>query len=290
MKETRRGISITESEALSLDAFLSPLIKKGQSIHHICMSSPDEVMFSERTLYRYVDLGLFSAHATEHPRKVKFRPRRSRHDGLKIDKACRVNRTYKDFKDFMRDFPDTPVVEIDSVIGTKGGKCLLTMHFVSCSFMLAFLRERNTAASVTAIFNSLYDTLGYESFCKLFPVILTDNGSEFTDPLSIEVDEDGVIRTRVFYCDPASPYQKGAAENNHEFIRRILPKGASFEGLSQSDIDLMMNHINSYKRENLAGRSPYETFEFFYGRDILDKLGARLIPPNDITLRPSLLG
>ena len=103
------------------------------------------------------------------------------------------------------------------------------------------------------------------------------------------MDDEGVVRTKVFYCNPSSPYQKGAIENNHEFIRRIIPKGNSFDELTQDKVDLMMDHINSYKRENLAWRSPYEVFELFYGRDTLDKLGAHLIPSNDVTLLPKLL-
>lgn len=289
LSETRQGVTITEKEALALDRYISPLILNGQSIHHIVKTNPSDVMFSEKTIYNYMDLGLFTAKNIDLPRKVKFRPRKSKHDSIKIDKRCRIGRTYDDFKAYMKDHPDTPIVELDTVIGTVGGKCLLTIHFVGSSFMLAFLRERNTASSVSDIFNSLYKKLEYGRFTKLFPVILTDNGSEFSDPLSLEIDDDGVIRTKVFYCNPSSPYQKGSAENNHEFIRRVLPKGASFDTLTQEDIDLMMNHINSYKRENLAWHSPYEIFELFYGRNILDTLGAKRIPTKDIILTPKLL-
>ena len=289
LRETRQGVTIPEEEAISLDKLISPLILNGQSIHHIVKTNPSEVMYSEKTIYNYMDAGLFSAKNIDLPRKVRFRPRKSNHDTVKVDKGCRIGRTYDDFKEYMKDHPDTPIAELDSVIGSVGGKCLLTVHFVGSSFMLAFLRERNTAASVAAIFNNLYEKLGYKKFAKLFPVILTDNGSEFSDPISLEVDEDGVIRTKLFYCNPSSPYQKGAAENNHEFIRRILPKGKSFDELTQKDIDLMMNHINSYKRENLAWHSPYEIFELFYGRDTLDILGAKAIPSKDIILTPKLL-
>ena len=52
--------------------------------------------------------------------------------------------------------------------------------------MLAFLRDANTSKSVTDIFESLHQTLGHELFKKLFPVILTDNGSEFSNPKAIE--------------------------------------------------------------------------------------------------------
>lgn len=287
--ETRSGICISEQEALQLDAFFSPLIRKGQSIHHICVSNPASVMFSEKTIYNYVDAGIFSARNIDLPRKVSYKPRKSAHDSFKVDKSCRVGRTYVDYLDFLSGWPDCPVVEMDSVVGRKGGKVLLTLHFVKTEFMLAFLRDRNTAASVFHVFESLYWELRPDRFMKLFPLLLTDNGSEFSDPYSIEMDDENNLRTRIFYCDPSAPYQKGAAENNHEFIRRILPKGTSFDELSQEDVSLMMNHINSYKRANLGDHSPYEMFRLFYGQELLELLGATLIPSNEICLRPELL-
>jgi hypothetical protein len=51
--------------------------------------------------------------------------------------------------------------------------------------MLAFIRDNNTAKSVTEIFDWLYEQLGHEVFTSLFQVILTDRGSEFTNPLAI---------------------------------------------------------------------------------------------------------
>ena len=89
--------------------------------------------------------------------------------------------------------------------------------------------------------------------------------------------------------DPSAPHQKGACENNHELIRRILPKGTSFDNLTQADINLMMNHINSYTRENLNDKCPIEVFEKIYGIEILKALEVTRINPNDITLLPELL-
>ena len=179
---------------------------------------------------------------------------------------------------------------MDSVIGRVGGKCLLTIHFVETSLMLAFLRDANTSGSVIRIINALDRVLGAEAFDKLFPVILTDNGSEFSNPKEIEYRETSpYCRTQVFYCDPSSPYQKGACEVNHELIRRILPKGSSFDDLTQEDIFLMMDHINSYKRKKLNDRSPYETFSFYYGEDLLKKLGCSPVASENIILKPKLL-
>jgi len=178
---------------------------------------------------------------------------------------------------------------MDTVIGRIGGKVLLTMHFVETQFMLAFLRERNDSQSVIDIFEALYRKLGKEVFCMLVPLCLTDNGSEFTNPGRLEFDQDGNRRTRLFYCDPASPHQRGASENNHSFIRKILPQGTSFDNLTQDQVNRMMNHINSYRRKKLGDLSPFEVFQTFHGEEILVKLGAELIPPQEITLRPSLL-
>ena len=189
----------------------------------------------------------------------------------------------------MEEYPDTPVVQMDSVEGIKGGKVLLTIHFVNCEFMLAFLREHNDADSVINIFNDLEEILGIEQFQKLFIIILTDNGSEFSNPREIERNKEGIERTKIFYCEPRRSDQKGSCEVNHEQIRRILPKGTSFDDLSQEDINLMMSHINSYKRKRLNNCSPLQLFNLMYGSNIAKKLGIIEIESNNINLSQDLL-
>jgi IS30 family transposase len=286
---SRQGINCSEEELARIDRIISPLLKQGQSIHHVCATHADSIMLDQKTIYNYVQYGLLSAEIMDLPRKVSYRPRKKKSRALKVDKACRMARKYTDFQTFMQDHPGLPVVEIDSVEGTKGGKVLLTIHFTNTQLMLAFLRDANTSRSVTDIFNALCTTLGIERFKCLFPVILTDNGSEFSNPKAIEFDADGNRRTYVFYCDPQQACQKGAAENNHEFIRRILPKSTSFNALSQEQVTCMMNHINSYGRKKLNDRSPYESFSFFYGSELLTLLDSKPIPSDEIILKPYLL-
>jgi len=50
------------------------------------------------------------------------------------------------------------------------------------SLMLAFIRDHNTAKSVTDLFNDLYGKLGHDIFVSLFPVILGDYAEEKTMP------------------------------------------------------------------------------------------------------------
>ncbi len=286
--EARQGLQITEKDALRLDALISPLLLKGQSLHHICVSQADEVMLHERTLYHYVNKGVFSARNIDMPRVVRM-GRRKPKTTFKVDRKCRENRTYLDYRTFMEANPGIPVVEIDSVEGTKGGKVLLTIHFVVPQYMLAFIREANTSRSVTDVFNVLFEELGLEGFKEIFPVLLGDNGSEFSNPAAIEYTPDGILRSRVFFCDPHAPYQKGAAENNHTLLRRIIPKGTSFDGFNQEHITLLMNHVNSYIRKNLGDKSPYEAFTDIYGDDFVKKMGAELISPDKVIMHPSLL-
>lgn len=287
--ESRSGFNLTEKELDHLDSVISPLLKSGHSIHHILTHNQDQISCCEKTIYIYADNGLLSARNIDMPRKVRFKPRKAKSVNLKVDKACRIGRTYVDYIAYRENYPSLPVTELDSVEGIKGGAVLLTIHFVLPKLQLAFLRPANDSKSVTDIFNKLYDTLGFDNFTRIFPICLADNGSEFSDPFGIEADSDGVIRSHLFYCDPSSPGQKGHCENNHEFIRRIIPKSTDLGNYTQSQIDLMMDHINSYSRPELGDKSPYEMFEFYYGREILDLLGIHKIGPNDIILKPELL-
>lgn len=286
--ESRQGFAVSPDELQRIDEIVSPLVKKGQSVHHICANNADEIMLDEKTVYNYIDAGLLSVGNLDLPRKVRYRARK-RKKPLRVDKQCHVGRSYEDYLAFVAENPYIPVVEMDSVEGRKGGKVLLTLFFTNSQFMLAFLRDHNTARSVTEIFNRLDGLLGREKFTELFPVILTDRGSEFTDPVSVECDYNGELRTRIFFCDPQRSDQKGGCEVTHEMIRRILPKGTSFDALTQQDVDLMMSHINSYARKKLNNRSAHQLFSILHGEDTLSALGAALIPANEINLTPALL-
>jgi IS30 family transposase len=286
--ESRLGANITEDELLALDELVSPLIKRGQSVHHIATHNANLLDVSEKTIYRYVNGGLLQARNLDMPRVCRLKPRKSKPVQKKIDSRCRIGRTHAEFISFVEQTGLSPV-EMDTVIGRVGGKVLLTLMFKSCDFMLAFIRDRNSSQSVIDLFNLLQARLGFKVFKSLFPVICTDNGSEFSNPNALELDAMGNRRTNIFYCDPYASYQKPNVELNHVFVRKILPKGTSFDNLLQSDIDLMMSHINSYSREKLNDKSPFDMFGFLYGYNTLDMLGQSKIPPNEILLKPALL-
>lgn len=287
--ESRSGFALSENELKQLDDIISPLLKKGQSLHHIAIHHADELMKSERTLYSYINNGMFTARNIDMPRTVRMRPRKSTPKPVKIDKSCRTGRNLECFHKYRKEHPYLPVRQMDSVEGTKGGAVLLTIHFVEQELQLAFLRKTNDSQSVIDIFNRLYLELRPDIFINIFPILLADNGSEFSNPSAIEFDSQGNPRTKIFYCNASAPYQKPNCENNHEMIRRIIPKGIDIGKYTQEQIDLMMSHINSYSRKNLGDKSPYDVFAFQYGEDILKVFNLKKIPADEINLTPELL-
>ena len=286
--ESRLGIESSTEEIQRMDNIITPLTNKGQSIHHICSNNRNTIMVSEKTIYKYIGKGILSTKNVDLPRKVRYKPRAKKRMGYKVDKNCLNGRRYSDYKNFLNENKDTAVVQIDTVEGKKGGKVLLTIHFVDTSFMIMLLRDANDSKSVTECFRLIYDSVGSQYFKKLFPVILTDNGSEFSDPENIERINDKKL-TNVFYCYPYSAYLKPEIENNHELIRKVIPKGQSMDNLTQRDISILMSNVNSYKRKKLNDQSPFDAFSNRYGFKLINALNIHLIAPNNINLTPDLL-
>ncbi|EGA95062.1 transposase [ [[Clostridium] symbiosum WAL-14163] len=83
--------------------------------------------------------------------------------------------------------------------------------------------------------------------------------------------------------------QKGGVENVHTMLRMVLPKGTSFEFLTQWDVNRIVDHINSTPRESLNGKTPYELALESFGEDTLKALQLRRIAPDEVNLTPKLI-
>lgn len=254
--ESRTGINISPEKLQWLDALVSPLILQGQSPYMILQSHP-EIPCSEKTLYNYIESGVLSAKNIDLPKKVKYKIRSSG-SSEPTDKAIYEGRTYKDLQAFLKESPDTGVTEMDTVLGCEGSqKVLLTFHFSGCSFMMAYLLDSKEARHVKAVFDAIEHAIGTLSFATVFPLILTDRGGEFQTPDALECGQDHLVRTSLYYCDPMCSWQKPHCEKNHEYIRKVCPKGTSFDSYTQYDINRMMSHINSTPRQSLADYLPW---------------------------------
>lgn len=144
-------------------------------------------------------------------------------------------------------------------------------------------------ACVRTVFNHIKERIGYDVFSELFQIILTDNGSEFFDPDYIEFNG-AYPHTSVFYCEPRKSQQKGALEVTHEYIRRFIPKGNSFNPYTQKHITLMVNHINSVPRAKYGGMCAFQVQEaIISSSNFFKDLGFKRKYSSQINLKPDLL-
>lgn len=290
--ESRQGIRLTSEQRKSVDRLVSRLVKKGQPLTHIYAEHQAEMPMSLRSLYNYIDAGELSVKNIDLRRKVGYRRRKRRNGGSKgfANQPHREGRTYEDYEGYIQ-FTGSSVWEMDTVLGCRSkGKRLLTMIHQDTSIMLMFLMPDGKAESVKRVFDYLEHGLGSERFQRIFPVFLTDNGSEFKRPDDLELTKDYEIRTRIFYCDPMASWQKPHIEKNHEYIRYVLPKGKSFNPYTQDEMTLLMNHINSTRRPALDLKSPYEMLNE-EDEDmwvLFSLLKMDLIPPDEVHLMPDL--
>lgn len=289
LSDSREGVNLTTSEMIMMAETIGPLLKRGQSVYQIIENHP-ELNVCVKTLYTYIESGIFKDYGIDNfslRRQVSMRKQKN----LKPRKqpACYDGHKYADFLKFRAEHPDIPVTEMDTLYNKSEGPYIQTFIFENAPVMIGFLHEDKTSASMADTLDLMQEKLG-EDYYKLFSLIVTDRGSEFEKSNLFEFNhETGEFRTNIFYCDPQQPAQKPHVENNHNYVRDIIPNGKNLKGLTQEDLDLMFSHINSTPRESLNGRTPYEVFAFFYGEDLLRDLNVTRIDKDAVTLMPYLL-
>ena len=284
--EAREGTPLNSKTFWEMDKVISDGVKKGQHIYHILKTHNLDV--SSSTVYRHIRKGYLSIAPIDLARAVKFKERR-KSKLPSIPKEAKKGRSYEDFLNYLALNQLDSWLEMDTVMGRMGGKVLLTFNLSFCNFIFARLLDNKTALEVTKHLYDIKNTLHQadKDFFQLFPVILTDNGREFARVDDIEMDVRG--ECKLFFCDPNRSDQKGRIEKNHTLIRDILPKGTSFDNLTQEDINLVCSHVNSVKRAALNGKSAYELFAFTYGAEIPKLLGISKIPAEDVCQSSTLL-
>ena len=284
--EAREGTPLNSQTFWDIDKVISDGVKKGQHIYHILKTHNLDV--SSSTVYRHIRKGYLSIAPIDLARAVKFKERR-KSKLPSIPKEAKKGRSYEEFQNYLALNQLNSWLEMDTVMGRMGGKVLLTFNLSFCNFIFARLLDNKTALEVTKHLYDIKNTLQQadKDFCQLFPVILTDNGGEFARVDDIEMDVRG--ESKLFFCDPNRSDQKGRIEKNHTLIRDILPKGTSFDNLTQEDINLVCSHVNSVKRAALNGKSAYELFAFTYGEEISKLLGISKIPAEDVCQSSKLL-
>lgn len=286
--ESRTGIPLNKEVFYETERTVSDAVKNGQHIYHVLKTY--RIPVSTATVYRHINKGYYSIGRTDLPRAVKFKSRKQRHPDYVPSKA-KKGRTYEDFLAYMEGFENLSYGELDTVIGNVGGKVIMTIHFVSFDFMVGILLDNKTAAEASSKIRDLKKHLndcGFR-FGDLFPVMLTDNGGEFSNVSDFENDLSGALETHLFFCEPYASYEKPHIEKNHTLFRDIVPKGSSFDDFTQETVNLIFSHVNSVKRKQFNGKSAYDLFTFSYSEELASALGISRISPEMMIQSPALL-
>ena len=286
--ESREGVDLTEDEMALLVEVVRDGLLKGQSVHHIFQSNALPV--TERTFYRYVEDEKVPILSIELAKKVKYKKRKKRkavHEG-----GFYAGHEYDDFLELPEE-ERSVVTECDTVIGRKGdGKCILSIHRKDLHFQIYLLLGGKTKEAVVDALNWLETCCGGpEKFAELFGVIVFDRGSEFDDIEGIERSFKDPFKKRcaAYFADPSRPDQKGACEKNHVELRKILPKGTSFDRMTPYELAEICSHVNSTIRRGCGEATPFKMAKLVFPRKLLDDLGLREIPPQDVIGAPGVL-
>lgn len=233
-------------------------VRNNQSLDVIIHTN--ELPISTATAYRYIRKrqieGVLNLSLK---RQVQYSPRiQSKRRPNPINYDFLTGRRYSEFLKFIGSSTSS-VWEMDTVIGKQAEyPCLLTLLHRPSNLQLCFLLPFKTMAEVNKVFTHLKEFLGEDLFKETFPIILTDNGVEFHDPLSLETSPyTGEKLISIYFCEPRRSDEKAKCEKNHCQIRDLFPKGCSMAALTKKDVNYTSLMVNNYPRPQFNYHSPY---------------------------------
>ncbi len=283
----RKGLHYTELELNVLNNDFKNLVLNNKSIYHsIIVINKRGFNFNLKTIYKQIERGQLELKLSDLPRCRKHKKREE------VDRSYKntniEGHTYEDYEIYKKNNNKDNEMQIDTVEGIKENNApvILSIEIVKIKFLFIFIISAQNAEEVKFKLKYLRSLFGEELTIKLFKILLTDNGKEFSLTSLLEA----LPNANIFYCHPYSSYEKGSIENNHELIRRVIPKGVSLKPYTQKDLDLLCSHINSLYRESLNGKCPFDLIEEYIPIEILDKLNIKRIDDDKVILNPYLLG
>ena len=224
------------------------ILKEKYSPDAVIGSLPEgfNIRICTKTLYNYIDRGLLGVKNIDLIVKVKLKPKKKRIKAYKRQLGKSID--YRPQEVALRQ--EFGHWEGDTVVGKNHKGAILTLieRKTNKGFMLK-LKDKS-AAAVQNAFNEL------KSFNALFKTITFDNGSEFAKCTQLENDN-----LKIYYAHPYSAYERGINENYNRIIRRFIPKGTSFETLTQETLNRINNWIDSYPRKRHNYKSANQMFE-----------------------------
>lgn len=283
----KQGPKLDAIKMKQLDAIISDGVNRGVSIEVIIETNHLDIAAS--TVYRYIDQNLLTVKNIDLKRKVRYRQRyTAKPKANPLNYEYLNNRRFIDYNNFILDKPELNIWQMDTLIGKIGKEenTILSLLYMKTNLQLYFKLRHNCTEEVDRVFQSIKQYLGADIFKETFGCLLTDNGVEFKDPLSIETDANtGEKLTYVFFCESRRSDQKGKCEKNHEHFRECIPKGISFNPYMKTDITKISNAVNNYPRKLFGYHSPYECSILHLNKKVFELNRLQQIPTDKVQLK-----
>lgn len=219
------------------------------------------VNICESTLYNYIYRGdVFLELAPEH-----LHEKGKRH----YTKQCRKKAARAPKGESIEHRPDEILKrttfgnwEMDSVMGAQGTtRALLVLTERLSRNGILILLPDHTSNSVVKALDKLERRYG-KDFYDTFKSITVDNGCEFADYEGLERScRRKQKRTKLYYCHPYSPHERGSNENMNRIIRRFFPKGTNFDEVQLCEVRVAEEWMNNYPRKILGWKSANQVMQ-----------------------------
>jgi IS30 family transposase len=141
--------------------------------------------------------------------------------------------------------------EGDTVVGKNHQGALVTLVDRKSKLTLIGKVDRYTAKAVEKTIISLMELLPRRNY-----TLTVDNGKEFASHESVA----DALQIKVYFADPYSAWQRGLNENTNGLIRQYVPKGSDVRGLTDRQVQHIMDRLNNRPRKALGFLTPNEVF------------------------------
>lgn len=292
LSSSRRGVDCDEERFDWVMDRVRADVARGLSPAQIAQGRAEELGISASTIYRWVSRGYGGMCNADLRRKVGYKQRKRKPEPRPT--AHGEKRSWRAYSALPEE-ERARTCEMDCVVGrARDSQRILTLYLRPFKAQLCLLLPDATSSAVAAALDLLERTCGAGLFRRLFGLVLTDNGSEFSDPGAIERSVlGGGPRCRVYYCDARQSQQKAGCERNHVELRKLLPKGRGidFDALDNWDMAELMSQLNSEPRGSLLGASPIALLKAAVpgSEDVLDALGVAEVPFDKLDMTPGAL-
>jgi len=281
------GTRFTDAQLAVFEKALSDGVKKGHSLDVIIHNHNLQISLS--TLYRLIDMNLFSIKNIDLKRKVGYRQRYTDKPKAKpLNYDYLENRRFTDYCAYVVENTELNIWQMDTIEGVKGvdEAVVLSLLHTKSNLQLFFKMKEKTTHAVNKVLDSIKEFLGVDLFKEVFTVILTDNGIEFRDPLSMETNPNtGEVLIRVFYCEPRRSDQKAKCEKNHVHFRECIPKGVSLNNYTTANINYISKQINNYPRKSFVYSTPMRIALVMLNKKVFELNKLSFLDPKTVQLK-----